>query len=152
MKKLNKKGIVLKKLIITLIVIALIGVCIPIATTTINNNLESKAKQIASSKYQEFVAALRTSCNQDVKDYIIYEVAYSEFQIKTGNHYVLFTYENIVACNKNASKIGVLDNMGLFITIGEGIKDKDGNDLKGKSACKLPNVTNGSVTCHTNGE
>lgn len=79
MKRLNEKGIVLKKLIITLIVIALIGVCIPIATTLINNDLESKAKQNAYSKYQEFVAALRTSCNQDVKDYIVYEVAYSEF-------------------------------------------------------------------------
>ena len=39
MKKLNKKGIVLKKLIITLIVIALIGVWIPTATTLITNDL-----------------------------------------------------------------------------------------------------------------
>ena len=39
-----------------------------------------------------------------------------------------------------------------FITIGEVIINKDGNDLKGNIACKLPNVTNGSVTCHTNGE
>ena len=49
-------------------------------------------------------------------------------------------------------KIGVLDNIGLFITIGEGIKDKYGNNLKGKLVCKLPNVTNESVTCNTNGE
>ena len=39
-----------------------------------------------------------------------------------------------------------------FITIGEVIINKDGNNLKGKSACKLPNVTNGSVTCYTNDE
>ena len=65
---------------------------------------------------------------------------------------MLFSNGDIVACNKNVSKIGVLDNVGLFITIGEGIKDKDGNNLKGKSACKLPNVSNGSVTCHTNDE
>ena len=31
------------------------------------------------SKSQEFVAALRTSCNQDVKDYTVYGVTYSEF-------------------------------------------------------------------------
>ena len=28
--------------------------------------------------------------------------------------------------------MGVLDNIGLFITIGEGIEDKDGNNLKEK--------------------
>ena len=67
------------KKIIALIVIALIGVCILIATTLINNDLESKAKQNASSKYHEFVTALRTSCNQDVKDYTVYGVTYSEF-------------------------------------------------------------------------
>ena len=38
-----------------------------------------------------------------------------------------------------------------FITIGEGIINKNGNDLKEKRVCKLPNVTNESVTCHTNG-
>ena len=152
MKRLNEKGIVLKKLIITLIVIALIGVCIPIATTLINNDFESKAKQNASSKYHEFVAALWTSCTEDIKDYKVYGVTYSEFWIRTGDRYVLFSNGAIVACNKNVSKIGVLDNVGLFITIGEGIKDKDGNNLKGKSACKLPNVSNGSVTCHTNDE
>ena len=150
MKKLNKKGIVLKKLIITLIVIALIGVCIPIATTIINNNLEAKAKQIASSKYQEFVEALRTSCDEDVKDYTVDGVNYSEFWTKTGDYYVLFSSGDVVACNKNVSKIGLLDNIGIFITIGEGIKDKNGNDIKGKVACKLPTITNGSVTCHTN--
>ena len=152
MKKLNKKGIVLKNLIITLIVVALIGVCIPIATTIINNNLESKAKQIASSKYQEFVEALRTSCDEDVKDYTVDGVNYSEFWIKTGDYYILFSSGDIVAFNKNVSKIGLLDNIGIFITIGEEIKDKDGNDLKGKLVCKIPNVTNESVTCHTNGE
>ncbi|MGM9880914.1 MAG: hypothetical protein ACI318_06625 [Bacilli bacterium] len=65
---------------------------------------------------------------------------------------MLFSNGDIVACNKNVSKIGVLDNIGIFITIGECIKNKDGNDLKGKSACKLPNVTYGSVTCNTNDE
>ena len=34
----------------------------------------------------------------------------------------------------------------------QSIKDKYGNDLKGKSACKLPNVTNESINCNTNGE
>lgn len=65
---------------------------------------------------------------------------------------MLFSNGDIVACNKNVSKIGVLDNIGLFITIGEGIINKNGNDLKEKRVCKLPNVTNESVTCHTNGE
>ena len=46
-------------------------------------------------------------------------------------------------CIKKLSKIGVLDNVGLFITIGEGIKDKDGNNLKEKRLCKLVNVNNG---------
>lgn len=39
-----------------------------------------------------------------------------------------------------------------FITIVEGIINKDENDLRGKSACKWPNVTYGSVTCNTNYE
>ena len=65
---------------------------------------------------------------------------------------MLFSNGDIVACSKNVSKIGVLDNIGIFITIGEVIKDKDGNNLKEKRVCKLPNVTNGSVTCHTNDE
>ena len=58
----------------------------------------------------------------------------------------------IVACNRNVSKIGVLDNIGLFKIIGEVIKYKYGNNLKEKKVCKLPNVTNESVTCHTNDE
>ena len=62
MKILNEIGIV-KKLIIALSIITLIGVCIPIATTLINNDLESKAKQNASYYYHDFVAALRTSCS-----------------------------------------------------------------------------------------
>lgn len=45
---------------------------------------------------------------------------------------MLLSNGNILACNRNASKIGVLDNVGLFITIGEVIKDKDGNNLKEK--------------------
>ena len=65
---------------------------------------------------------------------------------------MLFSNGDIVDCNKNVSKVGVLDNVGIFITIGEDIKDKDGNDLKGKLVCKIPNVTNESVTCHTNDE
>ena len=63
--------------------------------------------------------ALRTSCNQDVKDYTVSGVTYSEFWIRTGDHYVLFSNGDIVACNKNISKIGVSDNVGLFITNGE---------------------------------
>lgn len=151
MKRMNNKGITLVKLLITLAIIAVVcGVGIPVTSAIINKSQSSKATQIASSKYQEFVEALRTSCNEDVKDYIVYGVTYSEFWIKTGDHYVLFSNGDIVACNKNVSKIGVLDNIGIFITIGDGIKDKDGNDLKGKSACKLPTVTNGSVICHAN--
>lgn len=65
---------------------------------------------------------------------------------------MLFPNGDIVACNKNVSKICVLDNIGIFITIGESIKDKDENNLKEKRVCKIPNVTNESVTCHTNGE
>ena len=96
--------------------------------------------------------ALWTLCNQNVKGYTVYGVTYSEFWIKTGDYYVLFSRGDIATCNKSVSKIGLLDNIGLFITIGEGIKDKDGNNLKEKKVCKLPNVTNESVTCHTNDE
>ena len=63
-----------------------------------------------------------------------------------------FQMETLLHVIRMYQKIGVLDNVGLFITIGEGIKDKDGNNLKDKKLCKLPNVTNGSVTCNTNGE
>ena len=69
------------KKIIALIVIALIGVCIPIVTTWINNDLVSKAKQ-NSYKSQEFVDVLRTSCNQDVKDYKVYEVTYFDSRLE----------------------------------------------------------------------
>ena len=65
---------------------------------------------------------------------------------------MLFSNGDIVACNKNVSKIGVLDNIGIFITIGEGIKDKDENNLKEKRVFNLSNVTNESVACNTNHE
>ena len=45
---------------------------------------------------------------------------------------MLFSNWDIIASSKNLFKIGVLDNIGLFITIGEGIEDKDGNNLKEK--------------------
>ena len=76
------RKVCLKKLIIALIVIALIGICIPIATTLINNDLEPKVKQNASSKYHEFVEVLRNSCNQDVKDYTVYGETYSKFRLE----------------------------------------------------------------------
>lgn len=65
---------------------------------------------------------------------------------------MLFPNGYIVACIKKLSKIGLLDNIGIFITIGEVIKDKDGNNLKEKRVFNLSNVTNESVTCHTNYE
>lgn len=58
---------------------------------------------------------------------------------------MLLSNGNILACNRNASKIGVLDNIGIFITIGEGIINKDGKNFKDKRVCKLPNVTNGEL-------
>lgn len=70
------------KKIIALIVIALIGVCIPIVTTLINNDLVSKTKKNSSSKSQEFVDFLRTSCNQDVKDYTVYGVTYFDSRLE----------------------------------------------------------------------
>ena len=96
--------------------------------------------------------ALWTSCTEDVKDYTVSGITYFEFWIRTGDHYVLFSNGDIVACNKNVSKIGVLDNIGIFITIGEGIKDKDENNLKEKRVFNLSNVTNESVACNTNHE
>ena len=94
--------------------------------------------------------ALVDDCKEDVKDFKVAGTAYSNFWIETNGYYVLILGGQVVACKKDVKDIGEVSESVLTISSTSTLKDNDGNELKVKTAYKIPTVTDGKTTCSTN--
>lgn len=139
----------LSKLFAITIASVLLFSCGALEPTVISKERGEAAKQDASNQFQEFVLVLLDGCHEDLKDYKISGVNYTEYWVKSGNYYVLISNGAVVACDDILSNIGTLDEEGLILTIADGVKDSKKASLSGKKAHKLPEVIDGKVNCST---